>query len=208
MKEQFESVWLQAFNRGEQNGFKAIFDFFNKEVSYFCYRLIGDMQEAEDITSTTFMKLFKLYENFNSLDNIKAFLYITARNNCIDYLRLIKRRKTISNGLTGQDFQDQGYSPDNDGNGMQNEMIEAAIIKDIHDAIEKLPNQCRQIFKMLYYEGLKPAEIAKQLSISPETVRSQKRRALELLRIHLSHHQITLTFFLVFVLLLYGGYNR
>ena len=47
----------------------------------------------------------------------------------------------------------------------------------IHNAIENLPEECRRIFKVLYYEELQPAEVAELLQISVNTVYVQKSRA-------------------------------
>ena len=81
MKEQLDNESLQAFTRGEQKGFSAVYSLYYQQIRYFTYKLTNNnMQEAEDITITTFVKLFRLHKNFSTQANIKAFLYITARN--------------------------------------------------------------------------------------------------------------------------------
>jgi RNA polymerase sigma factor (sigma-70 family) len=52
----------------------------------------------------------------------------------------------------------------------------------LHKAIEELPPRCKQIFQLLYIQGKKTEEVAKEMSISPDTVRAQKARGLNLLR--------------------------
>ena len=78
----------------------------------------------------------------------------------------------------------------------QHAIIESLLIKEIYGAVEDLPERCRQVFKMIYIAGLEADVIAHQLAISTATVRSQKRHALELLRIRFSDNQIALALIL------------
>jgi len=54
---------------------------------YFIKRFIDEREDVEDITATIFLKLWKLRADFESLHDIRAFLYATARNTCLDLLR-------------------------------------------------------------------------------------------------------------------------
>lgn len=186
MKEQLDTESLQAFINGEQKGFRAVYALYYQQISYFTYKLINHKQESEDITATTFVKLFRGHKNFITLNNIRAFLYITARNNCFDYLRSFKRRKIFSKDFSEREIPEAVFYEDILDTSQQNEMIEGIALKQIYSAVEMLPDQCQRIFKMLFFYGMKPVDIARELNITPETVRSQKRRALDLLRVRLS----------------------
>ena len=196
MKDQLDNDSLQAFIQGKEEGFKAVFSLFYQQISYFTYKLISNKQESEDITVTTFVKLFKLHQKFETYNNIRAFLYITARNNCLDYLRSAKRRRMVSKDFSAADSMPENFSVDTLDTLLQKEMLESEILKQIYTEVEGLPDQCRRIFKMLFFDGMKTDEVAHELSITTETVRSQKRRALNLLRLRLADNQMALAMIL------------
>ncbi|WP_166437138.1 RNA polymerase sigma factor [Niastella caeni] len=204
MKEQLEPDDLLAFTQGKEEGFIAVYKLYYQEIRYFTFKMLGSKEESEDITTEIFLKLFKIHERFTTQVNIKAFLYASAKNSCIDHIRKVKRRKTIK-----KDFSDTStgeFANEIEDVTVEHAIIETVMIKEIYEAVEGLPDKCRQIFKMLYYEGLKPDVIAHQLSITPETVRSQKRHALELLRVRLSDNQMALAVILTLSLLECGQY--
>jgi RNA polymerase sigma-70 factor (ECF subfamily) len=62
-------------------------------------------------------------------------------------------------------------------------MIKAEVLQQIYEAIEALPSQCKKVFKLCYVEGLSNSEVAAQFSISINTVKNHKVKALGLLRL-------------------------
>lgn len=184
MKQNLDSKTLADFQNGEQHAFRQVFNYFYKPLLYFTYKLTSNKEEAEDITLTTFSKLFKRAELFGTEANIKAFLYITARNNALDYLRSIKwrneKQKEFAALMQDETFFEYEYE-------IRNEVLET-----IRNAINELPTECRKIFELLYFEELKPAEVASMLDISINTVRVQKSRALQALRIALADNPFVL----------------
>jgi RNA polymerase sigma-70 factor (family 1) len=170
---------LSGFQQGDPDAFEQIFKHFYRDISYFTEKVTGNKQEAEDITIQTFTKLFERYQLFNSLANIRAFLYVTARNASFNYLRDIKRLSSR---------QQEFMSHFEDENNLENEEIKAETLKTIYAAIENLPDECKKIFKLIYLEGLSNPDIAALLNISEATIRSQKRRALQLLKLSLAEN--------------------
>lgn len=63
------------------------------------------------------------------------------------------------------------------------EMIRVEVLSEILREIERLPKKCREIFKLIFIEGLSTEEIARQMGIAPQTVRTQKARAIQLLKV-------------------------
>jgi RNA polymerase sigma-70 factor (ECF subfamily) len=188
MNIQLDSDTLLAFTQGDKSAFSTVYNRYYDEILYFTHKLTSSKEEAEDITIEIFLKLFKIHERFTNEPNIKAFLYITARNNCLNYLRMVRQRKTDR-----KDFSDnESGAHEIEDLESQHAIIESLLIKEIYGAVEDLPERCRQVFKMIYIEGLEADVIAHQLSITTATVRSQKRHALDLLRIHFSDNQIAL----------------
>jgi RNA polymerase sigma-70 factor (ECF subfamily) len=150
--------------------------------------MIGDKQEAEDVVQNAFVSYWNCKDNLGSEPTVvKSFLYTTVRNSCVDLLR---------HRLVVQNFRDQLEEDPIEENFVENEIIRTEVLSEIFNAIELLPSGCRQVLEMSYLEGKKNHEISKELGVSTNTVKTQKQRALRLLRLKLSSTA------LVFLLLL------
>lgn len=62
------------------------------------------------------------------------------------------------------------------------DIVWSEVTRQLHQAISSLPNACRQVFQMIYIEGMSITETAAALQLSPSTVRTQKARGLVFLR--------------------------
>jgi RNA polymerase sigma-70 factor (ECF subfamily) len=145
-----------------------------KPLCYFAWQLTGDKREAEDIAGEVFIKLWRKHADFESLRNVRAFLYIAARNACFDYLKHIQRKNASHEELL--------YLAENSEEHIQSRMARAEVLQLILFEVETLPPIRRQIFKMIYLEDLSTAQIAERLHVTTDTVRVQKARAINLLR--------------------------
>ena len=63
--------------------------------------------------------------------------------------------------------------------------MQGELKEHIHEAMNELPEQCRTIFQMSRYEGMKYQEIADEMGLSVKTIENQMGKALKLLRIKL-----------------------
>src|SRR6266700_1876162 len=159
-----------AFRAGDQKAMSSLFSMFYKPLALFAGRMLKDRLAAEDVVEESFIKLWHRHEDFETLQNIKAFLYITTRNACLNLLKQMNRES-----LTKKQY---AYLTGDKEEFVLNEMIRAEVLREILEEIEKLPGQCRKIFKLSYLEGMKNQEIADKLSISIHTVKNQKARAI------------------------------
>lgn len=168
---------ISRFKTGDTSALESLYRSFYQRLCFFANRLLQDSQAAEDIVEDTFIKLWQRHTDFENTQNIKAFLYISTRNACLNTLKQVQRdslnKKQVAY-LTG----DQ-EAP------VVNEIIRAEVLEEIMRAINSLPGQCQKIFKMSFIEGLKNQAIADLLSISVHTVKNQKVRALQLLKVRL-----------------------
>lgn len=188
---------MTGFREGKSGDFQYAYDMYYGKIYTFAYNLVGDETEAQDITTETFVKLWRLHENFESLNNIKAFLYITSRNACLDFLRHLKvKRKTHGDIRYSQKTEDL----------IPNEMISAEVLIELDHQIEQLPSKCRQVFKLIYYQNFNTSEVAQEMGISNQNVLNQKNRAVHIIRAALMQKAF-LSFSLIIPILLftYGG---
>jgi RNA polymerase sigma-70 factor (ECF subfamily) len=177
MKKQFleKDNWLTAFNQGNSSAFRVIFDNYNKLLFSSVIQLVKDKEQAEDIVSESFTKLWQRHDVFQTEEHIKAFLFVTSRNASLNYLRHIQRKTASQSELSY-------LQRDKDDQDIITDMIEGELLRKIYPMIETLPNKCKTIFKLIYFEDASTDEVAEKLHITPRNVLNQKRRAIQLLK--------------------------
>lgn len=156
---------------------------------YFAWTIIHDKETSRDFVQEAFICYWNRREQVSANPvQIRNFLYVNVKNSCLKHLRHDK--------VVGKYIGMQDSDPVEEASVL-NKMIEAEVIGEIYAAIESLPESCRRISKMGYLEGLKNHEIAEKLGLSINTVKTQKQRALQLLRLKLKPETfLTLTFLL------------
>ena len=192
MEQELDINTLIAFTRRDPQAFRIVFELLYPEVRYVIEKIIGNPEDAREITSDTFLKLFNKCEAIASLNHIRGFLFTTGRRKCLDFIRHRKRTQSREKKLHLEIEQLV-----NDSN-FNNYLLEAGVIAKVYEAVEKLPAECKKIFKLLFYQGMEQTEVASLMAINVSTVRSQKCRALQLLRITLADDRLALLFFLSF----------
>ena len=167
-------VLLQNFKAGDTAALKIFYNLHYKALWYFADRLLDNAEQAEDIVAETFIKLWNRRHQFQQLENIRPFLFVVTRNACITHLKQLKRRefshKEISY-LSPTSEEDAGT-----------EQIRAELVQEALLQAETMPPQMKKIFSLFYVEGKSLSEIAGDLDVSINTVRSQKVNALKRIR--------------------------
>ncbi len=167
---------MQALRRGEQEAFDVLFRRWYKPLCQYACRLAdGDMDEAEDLVQQAFIKLWERRTRIDVAWSLKAYLYKTVHNACLNRLRSLKVQSKYLDFTTQQTgtmyTQPEDTSPE--------------LIERFRRAMDALPPQCRHIFELSRFESLKYREIADQLGISIKTVETQMGKALRVMRLQL-----------------------
>lgn len=175
---------LQALMLGREEGLDHFFHLYYAPLTYFAFKLLGDQYQAEEIAAEAFIKLWNNKEKFTAEGSIKSWLYTSVRNAAVDHLRKVKRLRITESGLQTVAYNEQS---------VLHHMIETETIQNIIKTLELLPPGCRQVFKMFYFGGKSFEEIARELNLSPHTVRNQKARAVRMLKAKLTPLVLLLT---------------
>jgi RNA polymerase sigma-70 factor (family 1) len=158
------------FQHGGKESYQIIFNTLYPVMCLFARKYINDYDDAEDITQEVFVELWNRRAKFESFDQIKAFLYLSIKNRCINFIKHINiKRKYAETTLSDTDtFFDEF-------------VIEAEVIQNLNNAINNLPEQQKQVI-ILSMQGLKNEEIAQSMQISINTVKLYKKNAYQQLR--------------------------
>ncbi|MBN9382782.1 MAG: RNA polymerase sigma-70 factor [Chitinophagaceae bacterium] len=183
-------ISIDRFREGDRDEFKRVYDSCYEELYIFAYNLVRKETEAQDITSETFIKLWRLRGNFESLSNIRAFLFVTCRNACIDYLRFLQKQRTVHKEIQYLEEMEADE---------KNEMINAKVLGALSKKIESLPDKCRRIFELIYINNLSTSEVAAQMGVSNQNVLNQKARAISILRSSLLTAELSLILLFFFI---------
>jgi RNA polymerase sigma-70 factor (ECF subfamily) len=175
---------IHAFKEGQPRAFTYVFEHYYHALRFFANRLIQDPPAAEDIAQETFIKLWEKHTGFHSPESIKAFLYITTRNACFNF---IKRAQA---GVKNQKLWSNSWDESDDF--ILNHLTRAEVVREIYVILEMLPTECRKIMRYYFIEGKENHEIASLLNISIHTVKNQKARAIYLIRKKLGQRSLML----------------
>lgn len=186
-----EQYWAKEFRSGNEQATAHFFDLHYKSLCYFSTRLVNDRLQAEDIVSDCFLKLWQRRQDFQTGQNIKAFLYISCRNACMNYLQHLKVKTTVQQAYLKQ--LEQGKET------ILYEIIKTEILGIVSSEIDQLPEKMGEIFKLLYFEGKKTDEVAVELNLSVQTVRNQKTKAIDLLKAALLKRGVSAAAYLAFL---------
>lgn len=184
---------LHSLVAGDAKGFSEIYSSYYLPIYYFAKKFVGDAVVAEDVTAETFSKLWQEAEQKREVKNVKAFLHVTAKNNCLDKLKMEKTHQEKHREILYLQQEDLRAA-------LNAAELKAAVMDSIYAEIEKLPPKSRMIFKMAFFEGMKTGEIAKKLGLNENTVTNQKVSALKKLRLALKDQE----WMILLVLLLAG----
>jgi RNA polymerase sigma-70 factor (ECF subfamily) len=161
----------------------AFEQFFKQHFASLCdwckHKYAFDTDLAKEVVHTAFIKLWKNRRTLSADVPVKAFLHTVINNTSLDILRHAKVRERFER------YVQQRSGPA--GSTTPHENYEAKKLRtDIDTAVSELPEQMRTIFELSRYEGLKYADIARQLNVSVNTVETQMSRALKKLRVKLA----------------------
>ncbi|UYQ95748.1 RNA polymerase sigma-70 factor [Chitinophaga horti] len=169
---------IRLFREGTGAGTAALYEKYYRGLVYFARQIIEHEGEAEDIAQESMIKLFNKRTDFDNLSDIKSFLYVSVRNSCFNYLKARDRHELSHQELLY-------LSPEGEEKA-DLEMLKSRVLAEVFNEIDRLPEQCGNVFKLLFIKKMSTAAVAEQLGISPQTVLNQKSRALKLLRFRLS----------------------
>jgi RNA polymerase sigma-70 factor (family 1) len=166
--------------QGNVAAFEMLFKTHYSPLCRFAYHYLSDKDAAEEVVQSTFIGFWEKKESIHIDASLKSYLYRSVRNACLNELKRLKVRQVHAEGLVAEG---ENYALAADHQAIKNE-LEAKI----QEAIQALPEQCRLIFRMSRFEGLKYQEIADALQISIKTVENQMGKALKLMRLKLKDY--------------------
>ncbi|MDR1666170.1 MAG: RNA polymerase sigma-70 factor [Bacteroidales bacterium] len=163
---------LGRIQKGDSHAFGLLFGKYYAPLCLWAVKFVHDMDTARDLVQDLFVYIWENREKLVIGQSVKAYLTTSVRYNCVRYLH--KQSSGVSIDLLAESKE----IPDCIYDALELE----DLYRQLMNAIERLPEQCKKIFKLHRFEDLTYAEIAARLQISVKTVEAQMGKALKLLR--------------------------
>lgn len=180
-----ENLHMQKNNKSD---FSRVYSIYFPKLVRFAREFVLSTEDAENIIQDIFIYLWEHQELLDTLTNLNAFLFTLVKNKCIDQLRhrkLLERKREEFKTVLDKEIQLKLYALQQfDENALSNEDIEIIL----NNAINSLPEKCREVFILSRMEGLKNREIAERLNISAKIVENQMTTAIRKLRVELKDY--------------------
>jgi RNA polymerase sigma-70 factor, ECF subfamily len=194
MKEQTDKEILVAFSQGNPSAFEHIYNRFYTNIFLVAHRYIHSEEDAKDIRSKCFIKLWEQRDalNFDTMGALFSWLRTTITNSCFDYLRSISIRQSKQPEIVKR------YWQDNDIELFEASDKEAIILERLLKQIEGLPPKLKVVFKKRWLGDLKFREIAEELNTDVSTIKKRYARALVLLKRNIPDSELVILFIFLF----------
>jgi RNA polymerase sigma-70 factor, ECF subfamily len=172
--------------------FSALFERHRRELQVHCYRMLGSLDESEDLLQETFLRAWRSRTSFEGRSTFRAWLYRIATNACLDALGRRPRRLESDEVPWLQPYPDQlleGAAPDSeepDAVVVAKETIELAFMV----AIQHLPPRTRAVLILRDVLGWRAKDVAALLETTPAAVNSALQRARAALKERLPERRI------------------
>ena len=160
---------IADINKGEVASFKLFFESFYPTLCLFANKYLKDTDASFDIVQDAFIYIWNRREELQSINSAKSYLFKYVKNRSLNFLRDNELRNRINYEILSSEI----FYRDN--------LIEEEVYNTIYEAVRNLPPQGQKVIE-LSLDGLKNQEIADQLNITINTVKTIKLRAFQSLR--------------------------
>ncbi|MCK9393905.1 MAG: RNA polymerase sigma factor [Candidatus Paceibacterota bacterium] len=172
---------VEYFLEGEKRALEVLVFRYYKVIYNFCYRYVGDINVAEDITQESFVKAWKNLNKFDRSKKFKTWMFQIAKNTCIDYLR--KRKSIPFSRFENEDGDNNFVDNFEDILPLPDEIFKKKDLAEfLEKAISKLPDANKMVVLLYYKNDFNFREIAEILNEPIDTIKSRYRRGLVSLR--------------------------
>jgi RNA polymerase sigma-70 factor (ECF subfamily) len=170
-----EAAWVERAKQGDQTAFEAIFQRYERQIYSFIYRMMGDPDDAYDLTQDCFIKAFKALGRTSDDLNVSAWLHRIAANACLDVLRRRQRLRWLPWEAPKHDHLLLSTPIDDPERSAISQETRVAV----QQVLNRMSHRHRTALILREYEGLSCEEIGEVMGLSRSAVKSMLFRARE-----------------------------
>src|SRR5712692_3815949 len=165
---------------GLEGGFEELVRRYQRPISAYVYRMVGDYEAALDLTQEIFIKVYGSLARYRDEFKFSTWIYKIAHNSAVDHLRRTStRERSLMSGIEGDQYElpiESGrLSPE-----QESERKERRI--EIESVIRALPSNYRELIILRHSQDLTYEEIVEVTGLPLGTVKNRLFRAREMMR--------------------------
>lgn len=164
-----------ANGRSKLVEFERVITEFQNQLFRFAFFRTGSQDDSQDIVQDVFIKMYRDNSQFESILNIKNYLYRSITNACIDYQRKRKQQKfdSIDRTVLPKDLYEEDVSKN---------LIQVEEHKRLERILASLPEEQSETIRMRVLDNLSFVEIASILEIPVTTIKSRFKHGIDKLK--------------------------
>jgi RNA polymerase sigma-70 factor (ECF subfamily) len=184
-----EKELLSRIATGDEIAFRKIYDSYRRKIYAYTLRLTESESIADDLIQDVFMKVWINRQSLQQVSNFNAWLHTIARNHIADVMKVLAKAR-----LSHQQWAQ--YVPEGTNN-VEETIADKENQQLLHQALNRLSPQQQLIYQLTRQEGAKHADIAGQLNISRNTVKTHLVHALRSIRNYLQFNSDHVLLFII-----------
>lgn len=162
-----EIVWVTRAKAGDQAAFAALFARYERRIYAFIYRMMGNPDDAFDLTQETFLKAYRALHKTDEELNVNAWLHRIASNSCMDVLRRRQRIRWLP--WEGAKYERASSARADDP---EDSVIGDETQRIVQRVLNAMSPRNRQAMILREYEGLSCEAIGEIMGVSRSAVKS------------------------------------
>jgi RNA polymerase sigma-70 factor, ECF subfamily len=181
--DQIEQEILKGIQSGDQKSFGYLIQLYFNQITLYAQSIVQNNELAKEIVQDVFLKIWDMRNTLEIKSSLKAYIYQITHNLCIDYLRkdILANKKLSVVSYDDLEMRLSVFELE-DRDSFFDKLFSAQMEDAINNAIEELPQQCREVFMLSRYEHLSYPQISRRLNISLSTTKTQMVRAMHKLK--------------------------
>jgi RNA polymerase sigma-70 factor (ECF subfamily) len=168
-----EMTWIIQAQRGDDDAFTSLVEAYQKPVYNLCYRMLGELEAAEDAAQETFLKAYQNLTRYDRERSFATWLLSIAAHHCIDKLR----RRRFNSISIDEDEEGQTDIPDHSAPDPESEIMKRQQRERLQNCLQSLDVVDRAAVVMRYWQDCSEVEIAQALKLTVPAVKSRLHRA-------------------------------
>lgn len=165
---------LIALKSGDRSAFEKIYECYSPKIFLNILKMVKSVDDAQEILQDVFVKVWEKKSLIDPEQSFKAYLFQISRFTVYNFMRKVNLDKKLKAYLCMENTELYTHVEEAISNKENDQFI--------MNAIEELPNQRRQIYKLCKIEGKSYAEVSKQLGISSSTINDHIVKATKFLK--------------------------
>lgn len=153
-------------NHSDERALDQLFHIYYEKLLSSAFFVVRSKDLAEEIVADVFYRLWQNREKLIEIKNLDNYLFISIRNQSLNYLAKEQRGGRGSLDEVPADTFVESHTA-------EDMMLAGELHDKITESIDNLPPKCKEIFQLIRFEGLKYKEVAEKLNVSVNTVDAQ-----------------------------------